>query len=132
MACIARRATRWRRGIAPHDRHREPTVDDRGRTCGKVFNLYSGNALARRSLLPHTPRHDPARLLPGGHGVREVHSNRIEGFWLGLRNDLRPFRGVNKGNLDLYLAFYLGMHNFRRDVLGFIRQLLRPITPEGT
>ncbi len=67
-----------------------------------------------------------------GGGVREVHSNRIEGFWLGLRNYLRPFRGVNKGNLDLYLAFYQGMHNFRRGVLGFLRQLLRPITPEGT
>ncbi len=23
-------------------------------------------------------------------GVREVHSNRIEGYWLGHRNDLRP------------------------------------------
>ncbi len=66
-----------------------------------------------------------------GDGVREVHSNHIEGLWLGLRNDLRPIRGVNKGTLDLYLAFYQGMHNFRRDVLGFLRQLLRPITPGG-
>ena len=67
-----------------------------------------------------------------GDGVREVHSNRIEGFWLGLRNYLRPFRGVSKWCLDSYLAFYQGMHNYRRDVLGFLRKLLRPITPEGT
>ena len=65
-------------------------------------------------------------------GIREVHSNTIEGLWLGLRNYLRPFRGVGKWCLDLYLAFYQGMHNFRHDVLGFLAQLLRPITPEGT
>jgi hypothetical protein len=28
-------------------------------------------------------------------GVREVHSNTIEGLWTGLRNHLRPLRGVN-------------------------------------
>jgi hypothetical protein len=61
-----------------------------------------------------------------GDGVREVHSNRIEGFWLGLRNYLRPFRGVSKWCLDIYLAFYQGMHNHRRDALGFLRKLLRP------
>jgi hypothetical protein len=49
-----------------------------------------------------------------------------------LRNYLRPFRGVSKWCLDSDLAFYQGMHNYRRDVLGFLRKLLRPITPEGT
>jgi hypothetical protein len=63
-------------------------------------------------------------------GVREVHSNRIEGFWLGLWNYLHPFRGVSKW--CLYLAVYQGMHNYRRDVLGFLRMLLRPITSKGT
>lgn len=29
-------------------------------------------------------------------GVRETHSNTIEGIWTGLRNFLRPFRGVHK------------------------------------
>ena len=67
-----------------------------------------------------------------GDGVREVHSNRIEGFWLGLRNYLRPFRGVSKWCLDIYLAFYQGMHNHRRDALGFLRRLLGPVTSEGT
>ena len=67
-----------------------------------------------------------------GDGVREVHSNTIEGFWLGLRNYLRPFRGVSKWCLDLYLAFYQGVHNFRHDVLGFLGRLLGHVTSKGT
>jgi hypothetical protein len=31
-----------------------------------------------------------------GDGVREVHDNTLEGLWTGLRNFLRPFRGVSK------------------------------------
>ena len=31
-----------------------------------------------------------------GDGVREVHTNTMEGTWTGLRNFLRPFRGVSK------------------------------------
>lgn len=31
-----------------------------------------------------------------GDGVREVHCNTMEGIWTGLRNFLRPFRGVHK------------------------------------
>jgi transposase-like protein len=31
-----------------------------------------------------------------GDGIREVHTNSIEGLWTSLRNFLRPFRGVHK------------------------------------
>ena len=31
-----------------------------------------------------------------GDGIREVHNNTIEGLWTGLRNFLRPFRGLSK------------------------------------
>lgn len=31
-----------------------------------------------------------------GDGIREVHCNTLEGIWTGLRNFLRPFRGVHK------------------------------------
>ena len=34
-----------------------------------------------------------------GDGIREVHNNTQEGLWTGLRNFLRPFRGVNKKDL---------------------------------
>ena len=41
-----------------------------------------------------------------GDGVREVHTNSIEGFWTGLRNWLRMFRGVAKRYLFGYVAAY--------------------------
>ena len=34
-----------------------------------------------------------------GDGVREVRCNTLEGLWTGLRNFLRPFRGVHKSYL---------------------------------
>lgn len=43
-----------------------------------------------------------------GDGIREVHVNSNEGGWTGLRNFLRPFRGVHKK----YLASYVAIHEF--------------------
>src|SRR5262249_4875333 len=37
-----------------------------------------------------------------GDGIREVHTNTSEGIGTGLRNFLRPFRGVNKIYLHQY------------------------------
>lgn len=59
-----------------------------------------------------------------GDGVREVHCNTMEGFWLGCRNFLRMFRGVHKKYLNQYVAFYACMHNFRCEVLLFLGALL--------
>jgi len=39
-----------------------------------------------------------------GDGVREVHTNSMEGFWTSARNWLRSFRGVSKKYLQGYLA----------------------------
>ncbi len=47
-------------------------------------------------------------------GVREVHVNTIEGFWQGLRNFLRRFRGVSKWTLSNYVALYQFTYNARR------------------
>ena len=41
-----------------------------------------------------------------GDGICEVHTNRIEGLWTGLRSLLRPFRGVSKHYLNGYVAIY--------------------------
>ena len=41
-----------------------------------------------------------------GDGIREVHTNTTEGMWTGLRNFLRPFRGVSKYYLAGYVAIY--------------------------
>ena len=44
-----------------------------------------------------------------GDGSFETHTNTQEGFWLGLRNFLRPFRGVHK----CFLPGYVAIHEFR-------------------
>ena len=41
-----------------------------------------------------------------GDGLREVHVNSNEGGWTGLRNFLRPFRGVHKKCLVGYATIY--------------------------
>ncbi|WP_422929681.1 transposase [Singulisphaera sp. PoT] len=59
-----------------------------------------------------------------GDGVREVHCNTLEGNWTGLRNFLRPFRGVNKEYLRQYVAIYQWSYNIKRVSGEFIRALL--------
>jgi len=59
-----------------------------------------------------------------GDGVREVHDNTMEGFWTGLRNFLRPFRGVSKKYLYQYAAMFEWGYNVKQATLGFMRALL--------
>src|SRR3982751_1907996 len=59
-----------------------------------------------------------------GDGVREVHVNTLEGLWTGLRNFLRPFRGVGKRYLYQYVAMFEWGYNVKRATLGFLRALL--------
>lgn len=58
-----------------------------------------------------------------GDGIREVHSNTIEGLWTGLRNFLRPFRGVNKIYLQQYVAIHEWAHNLKKATIEFLRIL---------
>ena len=66
-----------------HRRGRDPVLDFR---CGHVAGEWA--------------RDDD------GDGIREVHVNTSEGLWTGLRNFLRPFRGVNKMYLYQYVAIF--------------------------
>ena len=59
-----------------------------------------------------------------GDGVREVHCNTQEGLWTGLRNFLRPFRGVSKWYLDQDVAVFQWGHNIKRVTDEFLRVLL--------
>ena len=59
-----------------------------------------------------------------GDGVNEVHTNTQEGQWTGLRNFLRPFRGVNKVYLHQYVAIFEWGHNSKRVTPEFIRAML--------
>jgi len=41
-----------------------------------------------------------------GDGIRQVRVNTLEGLWTGMRNFLRPFRGVSKWFLAQYVAVF--------------------------
>ena len=59
----------------------------------------------------------------------EVHDNTLEGLWTGLRNFLRPFRGVSKKYLQQYVAIFEWGYNVKRATPQSIRALLGlPIT----
>ena len=64
-----------------------------------------------------------------GDGIREVHNNTMEGIWTGLRNFLRPFRGVHKKYLDQYVAIFEWGHNFKRASIEVLQALLGTFTP---
>jgi transposase-like protein len=53
-----------------------------------------------------------------GDGIREVHDNTLEGLWTGLRNFLRPFRGVSKKYLYQYVALFEWGYNVKRATFG--------------
>jgi len=69
-----------------------------------------------------------------GDGVREVHCNTLEGVWTGLRNFLRPFRGVNKVYLSQYVAIFEWGTNTKRVTGEFIRAMVctKDFTNKGT
>ena len=59
-----------------------------------------------------------------GDGIREVHNNTQEGLWTGLRNFLRPFRGVNKQYLYQYVAIFEWGYHVKRATVEFLHALL--------
>jgi len=61
-----------------------------------------------------------------GDGIREVHCNTMEGVWTGLRNFLRPFRGMHKKYLALYVAMFEWEYNLKRVTPKFMRMLMIP------
>jgi transposase len=59
-----------------------------------------------------------------GDGVREVHCNTMEGIWTGLRNFLRPFRGVHQKYLAQYVAVFEWAHNLKAVTATFLRLVM--------
>jgi transposase-like protein len=59
-----------------------------------------------------------------GDGVREVHVNTLEGLWTGLRNFLRPFRGVSKKYLYQNVAMFEWGYNVKRATPVFLWAIL--------
>src|SRR5262245_48394042 len=59
-----------------------------------------------------------------GDGLREVHTNTLEGLWAGLHTFLRPLRGVHKHYLGGYVAIYEFGVNLKRISVCFIAALV--------
>jgi transposase len=72
----------------------------------------------------HTPGKREWARDDDGDGVREVHNNTMEGLWTGVRNFLRPFRGVNKWYLKQYVAMCEWACNVREATSDFLQALL--------
>jgi hypothetical protein len=59
-----------------------------------------------------------------GNGIHEVHIDTLEGLWTGLRNLLRPFRGVNKLYLYQYVEMFEWSYNVKRVTAALLWALL--------
>jgi transposase len=59
-----------------------------------------------------------------GDGVREVHGNRLEGLWTGVRNFLRPFPGVSQWFLAQDVAIFQWGYNLKEVTDEFMRVML--------
>jgi transposase len=58
-----------------------------------------------------------------GNGVRGAPCNTLEGLWNGVRNSLRPFRGVSKWFLAQYVAVFQWGFNLKSVTGEFMRVL---------
>jgi transposase len=76
-----------------------------------------------RQTCRHTPGSREWARDADGDGVREVHTNTCEGLWAGLRNFLRPFRGVSKWHLGGYVAVFQWAANAKRVTAAFDQAL---------
>ena len=74
------------------------------------------------------PHRDWAKDLDGD-GVREAHSNTMEGIWTGVRIFLAGFRGVSKWYLDQYAAMFEWAYNQKAATVDFLRAMLDNTRP---
>ena len=77
-----------------------------------------------RKAVCHTPGKREWARDDDGNGIREVHCNTMEGIWTGLRNFLRPFRGVSKHFLAGYVAVFEWVHNLKRVTAHFLQAMV--------
>jgi transposase-like protein len=108
----------------------QPVVERATRPTATVYTddwvAYGGLAATGRghAAVRHTPGRREWARDDDGDGVREVHTNTIEGLWTGLRNFLRPFRGVSQRYLAGYAAVFSWAHNLKAVSGVFVRRLL--------
>jgi transposase-like protein len=72
----------------------------------------------------HTPGQREWARDDDSDGIREVHCNTMEGIWTGLRNFLRPFRGVSKHFLSAYVAVFEWTYNLKELTAGLLQAMV--------
>ncbi len=108
----------------------QPVVVD---TTQKDAQVYTDESTAYANLSETGRQHASVQHSQGewarddnGDGVREVHCNTLEGIWTGLRNFLRPFRGVHKKYLAIYVVMFEWSYNLKQVTGNFLRALMIP------
>jgi transposase len=86
----------------------------------------------RHQTVCHAPRRREWARDADGDGVREVHTNTMEGIWTGCRNFLRLFRGVSKWFLAGYIAAFECAHNLKWVTPTLVRAMMTPSTTQPT
>jgi transposase-like protein len=120
----------------------QPTLEDHVQKTtqkGAVVNTDEWSGYARLKKLErvhktvsHNPSNPEWARDDDNDGIREVHCNTQEGIWTGVRNFLRPFRGVSKWYLYGYAAVFAWVHNELWASPALLSRLLRCSSPEAT
>jgi transposase-like protein len=104
------------------NRTTDPTVTlNTDEWCG--YSRVSASGREHQTVCHQPSRREWARD-DDGDGIREVHNNTMEGIWTGLRNFLRPFRGVSKWYLAQYVAIFQWAYNLKQVTTEFLRVLM--------
>ena len=88
------------------------------------YNRVGGRHDREHVTVDHSGRRSTYAIDADGDGVREVHCNTMEGIWTGLRNFLRPFRGVSKWCEEQYVAMFQWGHNIKAATDEFLSVML--------
>ena len=94
------------------------------------YNGLAGMNRAHRTVC-HSPSNREWARDDDGDGIREVHTNTMEGIWTGLRNFLRPFRGISKYYLSQYVSIFQFQHNFKY-VSAIVLRIMLGTAPPST
>jgi transposase len=86
----------------------------------------------RHQTVCHTPGRREWACDDDGDGVREVHTNTMEGIWTGCRNLVRLYRGLSKWFLAGYVAVFECSHNLKWVTLTLLRAMMTPSTTQPT
>ena len=97
----------------------------------QAYNHVSETGRAHASVC-HTPGEREWARDDDGDGIREVHCNTLEGIWTGVRNFLRPFRGVNKQRLGQYVNVFEVGFRFKTVTADVLRAMMLPCTSKAT